>query len=250
MPSSQKNSSPKVIGHSDRPYHRYNLFYILERELILETFGVNKSDGASSEECSKFNQYADLHLQFPVFPARYRSISTLVGKSWKTADPETMNFVNVAAKLLLSRRDELLSEAAGSRRVTMDCNTNPCVKSTTVTHTNQLFCQAVYYSAVPQGQGMDTNVSSQNSQLFCQLIPSPIQYSSVCSITSPLSCESFLKATSSSPRLPLSDAPSEHDTTSYRISEVDVSDDAIMNMWNECEITPFGRGVFRNAKTA
>ena len=104
--------------------------------------------------------------------------------------------------------------------------------------------------AVPQGQGMDTNVSSQNSQLFCQLIPSPIQYSSVCSITSPLSCESFLKATSSSPRLPLSDAPSEHDTTSYRISEVDVSDDAIMNMWNECEITPFGRGVFRNAKTA
>jgi hypothetical protein len=179
-----------------------------------------------------------------------KELSTLVGKSWKTADPETMNFVNVAAKLLLSRRDELLSEAAGSRRVTMDCNTNPCVKSTTVTHTNQLFCQAVYYSAVPQGQGMDTNVSSQNSQLFCQLIPSPIQYSSVCSITSPLSCESFLKATSSSPRLPLSDAPSEHDTTSYRISEVDVSDDAIMNMWNECEITPFGRGVFRNAKTA
>ena len=75
------NTHPSIIimskSVSTRPFNSYNLFYILERELILQSSGVNSRQYDTASNTSSrvgFHNYIDLLDQFPRIPARYQSL--------------------------------------------------------------------------------------------------------------------------------------------------------------------------------
>ena len=124
----------------NRPLNSYNLFFILERELLLQSkgFDTTKGKGLSRRSTSVyFDDYADLALQFPPLPSRYQSVhlsadwymhgkdkktrehskthgvislkelSRSMAANWKMVDEDIKEYVTEVARMVLDRRDEL-----------------------------------------------------------------------------------------------------------------------------------------------
>lgn len=124
----------------NRPLNSYNLFYMLERELLLQSkgFDTTKGKGLSRRSTSVyFDDYADLALRFPPLPSRYQSVhlsadwymhgkdkktrehikthgvislkelSRSMAANWKMVDEDIKEYVTEVARMVLDRRDEL-----------------------------------------------------------------------------------------------------------------------------------------------
>jgi len=124
----------------NRPLNSYNLFFILERELLLQSngFDTTKGKGLSRRSTSVyFDDYADLALRFPPLPSRYQSVhlsadwymhgkdkktrehikthgvislkelSRSMAANWKMVDEDIKEYVTEVARMVLDRRDEL-----------------------------------------------------------------------------------------------------------------------------------------------
>eukprot|EP00970_Alexandrium_tamarense_P008695 scaffold1664_cov193-Alexandrium_tamarense.AAC.3 len=151
---------------STRPFNSYNLFYILERELILQSSGVNSRQYDTASNTSSrvgFHNYIDLLDQFPRIPARVlpndwfmhgkdkkgrshskshgllslKEMSQIVSSNWKSLgeNDEILSFVRTVAKLVKNRRDELaLSIARCQMALTKTVASSTKESSTRVTN--------------------------------------------------------------------------------------------------------------------
>ncbi|EED96731.1 predicted protein [Thalassiosira pseudonana CCMP1335] len=126
----------KKVKIIDRPLNSYNLYFILERALFLQSKGAKSWKEEDRRLSLNFHEYCDLEL--PPFPMRYQSLVLMddwfmhgknrhktrkhtksdgginfrdlaraVSASWKNVDPEVLNFVRVVAAMVLQRRDDL-----------------------------------------------------------------------------------------------------------------------------------------------
>eukprot|EP00970_Alexandrium_tamarense_P006598 scaffold1129_cov210-Alexandrium_tamarense.AAC.7 len=124
----------------NRPLNSYNLFFILERELLLQSKGFDTTKGNDPSRRSTsvyFDDYADLASQFPPLPSRYQSVhlsadwymhgkdkktrkhskthgvislkefSRSMAANWKNVDEDIKEYVVEVARMVLDRRDEL-----------------------------------------------------------------------------------------------------------------------------------------------
>ena len=124
----------------NRPLNSYNLFFILERELLLQSkgFDTTKGKGLSRRSTSVyFDDYADLASRFPPLPSRYQSVhlsadwymhgkdkktrehikthgvislkelSRSMAANWKMVDEDIKEYVTEVARMIKERRDEL-----------------------------------------------------------------------------------------------------------------------------------------------
>ncbi|EED87053.1 predicted protein [Thalassiosira pseudonana CCMP1335] len=124
----------------NRPLNSYNLFFILERQLLLQSKGFDTTKGKGLSRRSRsvyFDDYADLALQFPPLPSRYQSVhlsadwymhgkdkktrehikthgvislkelSRSMAANWKMVDEDIKEYVTEVARMILDRRDEL-----------------------------------------------------------------------------------------------------------------------------------------------
>ncbi|EED89616.1 predicted protein [Thalassiosira pseudonana CCMP1335] len=133
----------------DRPYNHYNLFYILERELLLQSRGASSSSDIDARfgtlpdptRTPTILKYTSISSKLPPLPPRYSKlqlpddwyvhgknkkrahkkshgiatfseITTTVAENWKAADEKTVQFVKSVADLIMKRRDELRYEEA------------------------------------------------------------------------------------------------------------------------------------------
>ena len=133
-------------GKLIRPYNNYNIYYILERELLIQT----RSDATScvmrhqhdQQNGSPFTKYNNLtgyeYLELPPLPTRYQQlklphdwympgkkknvkrshtkthgvasfgeIARTVGATWKVIDDATLSYVNEVAMILKKRHKQL-----------------------------------------------------------------------------------------------------------------------------------------------
>ncbi|EED87778.1 predicted protein [Thalassiosira pseudonana CCMP1335] len=124
----------------NRPLNSYNLFFILERELLLQSKGIDTTKGKDLSRRSTsvyFDDYADLASQFPPLPSRYQSLhlsadwymhgkdkrtrahikthgvismkelSRSMAVNWKNVDEDIKEYVTEVARMIKERRDEL-----------------------------------------------------------------------------------------------------------------------------------------------
>jgi hypothetical protein len=124
----------------NRPLNSYNLFFILERELLLQSKGFDTTKGNDPSRRSTsayFDDYADLASRFPPLPSRYQSVhlsadwfmhgkdkktrehikthgvitlkelSRSMAANWKNVDEDVKEYVVEVARMVLDRRDEL-----------------------------------------------------------------------------------------------------------------------------------------------
>ena len=136
-----KATMPKqTMKIKNRPLNSYNLFFILERELLLQSKGNDTTKGKDLSRRSTsvyFDDYADLASQFPPLPSRYQSLhlsadwymhgkdkktrahikthgvismkelSRSMAVNWKNVDEDIKEYVTEVARMVLDRRDEL-----------------------------------------------------------------------------------------------------------------------------------------------
>ena len=72
---SSTNNKNKVA----KPYNNYNIFFILERELLIQARGKQPSP-ASSTAAFEFNGYDKIAL--PSFPPRYAHLAVTLDPNW------------------------------------------------------------------------------------------------------------------------------------------------------------------------
>eukprot|EP00956_Cyclotella_meneghiniana_P018948 scaffold32002_cov73-Cyclotella_meneghiniana.AAC.4 len=126
-----------VSKRNYKPIHCYNLYYILERELILKNNGAPPAVKITSS-CERM-YYGDLASRFPPLPSRYESLdlsdfwflrrtkrqrnrtkkyrdtvldsldglSSAIAKSWKSCDGSVRDYVTAVAKIITKRNDEI-----------------------------------------------------------------------------------------------------------------------------------------------
>lgn len=142
MPKSnppKQNGSPAKSGtkHSiKQTASSYDIYHILERELVLKEKGIpSKISYASGDD---WKNYGDLSHTFPPLPSRYESLdlsatwfikrngkygirleglSKAVSRSWKTCDAEVHGYVTDVAEIVKERRDEILSRKSGMKSI-------------------------------------------------------------------------------------------------------------------------------------
>eukprot|EP00956_Cyclotella_meneghiniana_P037399 scaffold138000_cov60-Cyclotella_meneghiniana.AAC.2 len=136
-----KKSSARRIGQS-LSVNNYNIFYILERELLLKQNGCTPKEKLSSEYEKR--NYGDLASSFPARPSRYESLdlpdtwylkrsarsrdrskknrsisqkglSTTIALNWKSCDAEVKSYVTTIAKIIKKRHDEIQSSESGKK---------------------------------------------------------------------------------------------------------------------------------------
>jgi hypothetical protein len=145
--SNADESNAKTKAKVDRVYNNYNLFFILERELLLQSNNAG-SASASSLSSSKNNgngvripneDYTDLTI--PPLPSRYasltlpphwyvhgerqkrqhkkshgvvsfREMAALIANYWKSVDGETLAFLEAVSKVLKQRQEEIRKRKA------------------------------------------------------------------------------------------------------------------------------------------
>ena len=130
-----------------RPLNSYNLFFILERQLLLQSNGIvepcnhlpSSALSLSSDiATADYDNYKDLATQFPPMPSKYRCLdlpvdwfmhgknkqktrahsrshgiisfrdmAKMMATNWKKVDDEVLNFVSSVADMIVQRRDEL-----------------------------------------------------------------------------------------------------------------------------------------------
>ena len=139
---SKAKGSKREYASSDRPLNNYNLFYYLERELLLQRTRVPSFDASSTAPPSQnFHHYKDLAKQLPQRPERYRhlcipddwflkkkktknkphgeitflDLTRSIADSWRTVDQDIKDYVTTVSKLVKSRRDviRLLDDTQG-----------------------------------------------------------------------------------------------------------------------------------------
>ena len=131
----------KSSAYSNQPYNRYNLFYILERELLLQSRGVEaqtttdslQSCGSRQEQgddVNVINNYSDLKI--PPLPPRYQNLilrkdwfvhgkrnkrrhvkshgtasfkdlATTIALTWSEIDDETLQYLTTVASMIKER---------------------------------------------------------------------------------------------------------------------------------------------------
>eukprot|EP00956_Cyclotella_meneghiniana_P024646 scaffold49757_cov82-Cyclotella_meneghiniana.AAC.6 len=132
-----KKSSARNIGQS-KSINRYNIFYILERELLLKQIGFTPKKRSSEYEKQ---MYGDLASSFPARPSRYESLelpdnwylkrsarsrdrkqsvsqkglSTTIASNWKSCDADVKSYVTTIAKIIKKRHDEIQSSKSGTK---------------------------------------------------------------------------------------------------------------------------------------
>eukprot|EP00956_Cyclotella_meneghiniana_P026299 scaffold56411_cov60-Cyclotella_meneghiniana.AAC.1 len=121
-----------------KPINCYNLYYILERELILKNNGAPPAVKITSS-CERM-YYGDLVSRFPPLPSRYESLdlsdfwflrrtkrqrnrtkkyrdtvldsldglSLAIAKSWKSCDASVRDYVRAVAKIITKRNEEIM----------------------------------------------------------------------------------------------------------------------------------------------
>ena len=229
-------ASPKAsYSASDRPYNCYNLFFILERELFLQSRGVHTLK--DQVDSIQVNNYSNLDL--PNLPPRYQSlilpdywfvhgrkknqtrphikthgvaslreIAVMVASNWKTADEETLRYVKTVANVLKRRRDQIKRTREAFSFAFSSCG----------------FCQVI----------ADSPISSWG---FCQVIPdSPI--SSTPQPSQTWNTSNFLRNTVEEERCSRSCSPAssehrifDHMGCKHPVAEVDLNDAEIMSLW-------------------
>ena len=69
-----------------KPYNNYNIFFILERELLLQERGSGSSSPSSGANFS-FNGYENINL--PELPPRYQQLEAILDPNWYVAGKKT-----------------------------------------------------------------------------------------------------------------------------------------------------------------
>ena len=217
----------------NRPLNSYNLFYMLERELLLQSkgFDTTKGKGLSRRSTSVyFDDYADLALRFPPLPSRYQSVhlsadwymhgkdkktrehikthgvislkelSRSMAANWKMVDEDIKEYVTEVARMVLDRRDEL---EYASLLLSYEPNAD---------------------ALVAEEFPFDFGSPSSSSSAFhfgelCQVISEPSPS------VAPSYYYNFSRMNSSIPSVSSSSA------STYSIREVDMPDDRIIKMW-------------------
>ena len=156
-----------------KPINCYNLYYILERELILKNNGAPPAVKITSS-CERMH-YGDLASKFPPLPSRYESLelsdfwflrrrirqricykrfsdSTLVSlhgltsaiaKSWKSCDTDVKEYVTAVAKIIMIR----------SKEITRSKNSTTSLASNLPSESS-LFDTSSKFESKAQGQGV------------------------------------------------------------------------------------------------
>ena len=135
-----KNDTKQSIK---RTTSSYNLFYTLERELVLHKNGIPSRVKNVTED--RWKNYGDLSRVFPPRPSRYKSLelsdtwfikrtgrsrnrptknqdaiclkdlSKAISSDWKTCDAEVKGYVTAVAEIIKRRGDEILSSKSGTK---------------------------------------------------------------------------------------------------------------------------------------
>ena len=121
------------MRRQERTLSDYDLFFILERELLYRDKGI-KTDGKlnSGHDLRLHLQYGGIPDSFPPCPARYKSLnlsnfwfpkktpnrkskkgaddgfSSLIASNWKTCDREVKVYVTDVARIVKNQRDEAI----------------------------------------------------------------------------------------------------------------------------------------------
>lgn len=69
----------RKVGKVAKPYNNYNIFFIVERELLIQARGKQPSP-ASSSTAFNFNGYDNIDL--PAFPPRYAHLDGMLNPNW------------------------------------------------------------------------------------------------------------------------------------------------------------------------
>ena len=123
----------------------YNLFYILERELVLYKNGIPPRVKYVRED--EWKNYGDLSRGFPPRPSRYRSLvlsdtwfikhtgrsrnrptenqdaiclkglSKTISSSWKICDDEVKGYVTAVAEIIKQRGNKIVSSLIGKKSI-------------------------------------------------------------------------------------------------------------------------------------
>ncbi|KAL7531214.1 hypothetical protein ACHAXR_003906 [Thalassiosira sp. AJA248-18] len=143
--SNESNAACAATGkkkHDDpcigKPYNRYNIYFILERERFLQSNSKYSSKTAVSDACSANFITGYENLDLPNLPKRYecidlprgwympgkrkakkrdhkkthglasfQEIARVVADGWKSVDDETLEYCSIVAEMLKQRHKEL-----------------------------------------------------------------------------------------------------------------------------------------------
>jgi len=229
------NEATKATDETPKPYNRYNIFYILERERHLQhTYNYDRRGDRQKKAPSPTNfttGYEDVDL--PSLPPRYehvdldtywfmpgrrkaikrnhkkshglasfQEIAQVVADGWKSIDETTMSYCTEVAKILKARYDEL-------KKMGVNVGTNSAAQ-TAMPYSNDLMCT---------GSASFTHMNITEGD-FSRVVPNRERHASHRSHPDAARRVSVVN-----------DRSDDEDS----IQVVDIPDAEIMNMWNRCK---------------
>ena len=218
----------------NRPLNSYNLFFILERELLLQSngFDTTKGKGLSRRSTSVyFDDYADLALRFPPLPSRYQSVH--LSADWYMHGKDKKTREHIKTHGVISLKELSRSMAANWKMVDEDIKEYVIEVARMIKERrNQLEYASLLRSYEPNADALvaeefpfDFGSPSSSSSAFhfgelCQVISEPSPS------VAPSYYYNFSRMNSSIPSVSESSSAS-----TYSIREVDMPDGRIIKMW-------------------
>lgn len=223
-----------------RPYNRYNIFFILERESLLKTKGAHptRQNAATIVAGLRDNGYENIDI--PPLPPRYhnqvmadnwyipkvknekrvhrkthgvasfKDLASIIAQNWKTVDSQTYDYVATVERILKKRQQELLAAAA------LNTSTSP----------ESEYCQS------PQSNLNIANKPAEITSADCEFdhprLPTIASSTGSIPYADPRRMQSKCNSM----------APCPDNESSSALSFADVDDDDIRNMWRhapECQ---------------
>eukprot|EP00584_Thalassiosira_punctigera_P003452 CAMPEP_0172528424 /NCGR_PEP_ID=MMETSP1067-20121228/2824_1 /TAXON_ID=265564 ORGANISM="Thalassiosira punctigera, Strain Tpunct2005C2" /NCGR_SAMPLE_ID=MMETSP1067 /ASSEMBLY_ACC=CAM_ASM_000444 /LENGTH=334 /DNA_ID=CAMNT_0013312323 /DNA_START=1 /DNA_END=1005 /DNA_ORIENTATION=+ len=153
MSKTTSNVKTKKVG-STRPYNRYNVWFILERERIILSKGGSTKRSTSRPSLQRSIQKECERLDLPPLPPRFRHLDlpanwclasstkrrphrkthgvvafrelvALIASGWKSIDEETMEFCSAVEKALKQRHLQLSEKGMSENNATSPKPINP-----------------------------------------------------------------------------------------------------------------------------
>jgi hypothetical protein len=230
MKATMPKQTKKIIN---RPLNSYNLFFILERELLLQSkgFDTTKGKGLSRRSTSVyFDDYADLALRFPPLPSRYQSVH--LSADWYMHGKDKKTRKHIKTHGVISLKELSRSMAANWKMVDEDIKEYVTEVARMIKERrNQLEYASLLRSYEPNADALVAeefpfafgSLSSSSSAFhfggLCQVISEPSPS------VAPSYNYNFSRMNSSIPSVSSSSA------STYSIREVDMPDDCIIKMW-------------------
>ena len=199
MVSSTTTKMNNNKDHLIRPYNKYNIYYILERELLIQTRSDASYCAAKHEYEQRSGYYFNKsnaltgyeYIELPPLPPRYQylklphywympgkkknvkrshtkthgvasfgEIARTVGANWKTIDTVTLNYINEVAMILKTRHKQLVFMGGVGCFVAIDSRSSSPKQSPKKQHRTSL----PNYMMPVNGEKMQRNTGMQNTR--------------------------------------------------------------------------------------